>query len=64
MRTIRSSTWQTGQTIQDHHRLTVPENAPSGIYRIEIGLYDPLTMDRLKVNLEDAGVVIGLLRVE
>ncbi|MEZ4861462.1 MAG: glycosyltransferase family 39 protein [Caldilineaceae bacterium] len=59
-----TSNWQPGQIISDSHTLTIPPQAPNGIYRLEIGLYDRQTMDRLKVNLEDAGILIGSVRVQ
>lgn len=58
-----TSSWQLGQRIEDHHRLTLPEEAPPGVYFVEIGLYDPANLDRLKVNFSDKGIVIGQVRV-
>jgi len=59
-----TSTWQPGQRIEDHYRLTLPAKAPAGVYFVEIGLYDPATLDRLKVNFSDKGVVLGQVKVE
>ncbi|MEZ4664999.1 MAG: hypothetical protein R2911_46325, partial [Caldilineaceae bacterium] len=60
----KTSTWQPGQQIEDVYELTLPESAPAGVYFVEIGLYDPDTHDRLKVNFSDKGVVLGQVRVE
>jgi len=58
-----TSTWQPGQIIEDHYRLTLPFETPPGVYEIEIGLYLPSTGDRLKVGLSDQGIVLGKVRV-
>jgi 4-amino-4-deoxy-L-arabinose transferase-like glycosyltransferase len=34
-----TSTWQTGEIVQDVHTLTIDPNALTGIYEIELGLY-------------------------
>ena len=60
----KTSTWQPGQQIEDTYELTLPANAPAGVYFVEIGLYDPDTNDRLTVNFSDKGVVLGQVRVE
>lgn len=60
----KTSSWQPGQQIEDRYELTLPESAPAGVYFVEIGLYDPDTNDRLKVNFSDKGVVLGQVRVE
>ena len=59
-----ASRWQPGQRVGAHYRLTLPQDAPPGVYFIEIGLYDPATLDRLTVNASDAGVPLGYVRVE
>lgn len=61
--TLPTSTWQVGQRVVDRYTLTVPPEAPLGLYTIQIGIYDPDTGERLKVNLEDAGVPLGQVRV-
>lgn len=42
--------WLPGEYITDAYRLTVDPNAPSGPYRLEIGLYNPATGQRLPVK--------------
>ena len=59
-----TSTWQPGQIIEDHYQLTLPVEAPFGVYEIEVGLYSPATGDRLKVGLSDAGIVLGKVKVQ
>ena len=58
-----TSAWQPGQIIPDQHQLTLPENAPPGVYFVEIGVYHPDT-GRLSVNFSDKGVVLGQVRVQ
>jgi hypothetical protein len=58
-----TSTWQPGQTIEDHYELTPPSAAPHGVYEIEVGLYLLATGDRLRVGLSDEGIVLGKVRV-
>jgi hypothetical protein len=55
--------WAAGQRVTDTVELTVPAQAPAGLYNVEIGLYDPDTGERLAVNFEDAGVRLGQVRV-
>ena len=61
---VPASRWQPGQRVEAHYRLTLPQDAPPGVYFIEIGIYDPNTLDRLTVNASDAGVPLGYVRVE
>lgn len=60
---LPTSNWVVGQRVVNDYHLTVPAAAPLGLYTIQIGLYDPATGERLKVNLEDAGVPLGQVRV-
>ncbi len=59
-----ASQWQPGQRVEAHYRLTLPAEAPPGVYFVEIGLYDPATQDRLTVNSSDAGIPLGYVRVQ
>ena len=34
-----TATWQAGDLLRDVHQITVPATAPSGLYRLDIGLY-------------------------
>lgn len=58
-----TSTWVRGERVEDRYTLAVPPTAPPGLYAVEIGLYDPDTGARLTVNLDDAGVRLGQVRV-
>ena len=42
-------TWPTGQVIVDSYAIPIDAQAPAGTYRLEIGLYDPVTGQRLMV---------------
>ncbi len=59
-----TSTWQPGQRVEDSYQLTLPDQAPPGVYFVEIGLYDPATFKRLPVNFSDKGIVLGQIKVE
>lgn len=49
-----TTSWAPGETIVDAHDLVVQPGAPSGSQRIEVGLYDAATGERLKtLNGED-----------
>ncbi|MEA3336417.1 MAG: hypothetical protein U9R25_10940 [Chloroflexota bacterium] len=59
-----TSGWQPGQQIEDHYTLTLPPDAPPGVYFVEIGIYDPATNDRLQVDFSDKGIILGQVKVE
>ncbi|MGQ9491745.1 MAG: glycosyltransferase family 39 protein [Anaerolineae bacterium] len=40
--------WLTGEYLADVHRVQIGADAPSGVYRLAIGFYDPATGERLK----------------
>jgi len=42
-----TNTWAPGESIEDHYQFTVPAELPSGLYQLEIGLYDSGTGERL-----------------
>lgn len=42
--------WQTGDLVLQIHQFTIPNDAPNGQYRAEVGFYDPVTGDRLPVS--------------
>lgn len=42
-----TSFWAAGESLADAHRLTIPANAAPGRYRIAVGLYDPISGQRL-----------------
>lgn len=54
-----TSTWQTGEIIEDRHTMTVNPNAPPAIYEVEIGLYiqnQEGGFERLRVLTPDGGM--------
>ena len=53
-----TTTWRSGEVIEDVYALLVAPEAPAGSYRIEVGLYDPATLVRLAV-LDFEGQVTG-----
>ncbi len=59
-----TSIWKIGQVVEDRYELTVPVDAPPGIYAVGIGLYDKDSQERLAVNFDDADVVLTHVRVE
>ena len=44
-----TSWWEEGKYMKDTHRITVPESTPSGQYLLQVGLYDPSTLQPLPV---------------
>ena len=45
-----TSRWVTGEIVRDPYRLTVPQDAPPGPYRLLVGLYDAATGVRLPIS--------------
>ena len=41
--------WQPGQVVVDNHAVTLPSDAPTGTYRVAVGMYDEATQERLPV---------------
>jgi hypothetical protein len=55
--TLATSQWTPGQPIEDHYRIPLDSDAPSGDYSVEVGLYLLATLERLPVlNAEGAPV--------
>ncbi|HIQ06713.1 MAG TPA: hypothetical protein EYH31_13720 [Anaerolineae bacterium] len=50
--------WLPGEYLRDKHIVPVAEDAPPGSYRIEIGLYDPVSNARLPL-VDEAGTIVG-----
>lgn len=59
-----TSTWEPGQVVRDPYTITVPLDAPPGIYDVAVGLYDKNTYDRLQINNDDLPIVVARVRVE
>jgi len=49
--------WRAGEVIVDEHAIPIATDAPPGAYRIEVGLYDPLSGARLAVVGPDGAAV-------
>ncbi len=45
-----TSAWGAAEMVRDTFSLSVPTGAPSGLYAIEVGWYDPVTQERLHVD--------------
>lgn len=45
--------WRVGEVIVDRYRIPIAPNAPPGLYQIEIGLYNPVTGERLPTLAAD-----------
>lgn len=57
-----TTTWRVGEVIVDEYAIPIAPDAPSGTYRIEIGLYDPLNGQRLPaLNAEGASTADHLI---
>jgi hypothetical protein len=50
--------WEHGDSAVDRYRLPIPTDAASGIYRVEVGIYRPLTLERVPI-LSPAGMPVG-----
>jgi 4-amino-4-deoxy-L-arabinose transferase-like glycosyltransferase len=54
-----TTTWAPGETIVDAHDLVVQPGTPPGAERLEIGLYDAATGERLKTAAGEDRVLLG-----
>jgi 4-amino-4-deoxy-L-arabinose transferase-like glycosyltransferase len=50
--------WPPQEVVRDRHRLPLPESAQPGLYRLDLGLYEADTEDRLSI-LDSKGQVVG-----
>lgn len=49
-----TTAWSTAPWVAEHYPITVPAELPSGHYRLVVGIYDPVTNERLRrVDGED-----------
>lgn len=53
-----TTTWRPDEVIIDAYAMPTALNAPTGTYTLEVGLYNPVTGERLSI-IDDAGKVIG-----
>ncbi len=61
-----TSTWLPGETIVDRYGLLLPPDLPGGSYTVAVGLYDPVSGQRLPVSAgpRDYAIEIGPIQVE
>lgn len=55
-----TTTWQPGELIVDRYGLLLPPTLPTGRYTLAVGLYDPVTGQRLAVSAGPASYAIEL----
>ncbi len=60
-----TSTWQPGEEIIDRYGLLLPADLPVGSYTIAVGLYDPISGQRLPVSAgpRDYAIEVGPVMV-
>jgi hypothetical protein len=63
-----TTTWRGAEVIVDEYAIPVAAGAPPGVYRIEIGLYDSLSGDRLPLLGEDGNpaadhLILGAIEI-
>lgn len=58
-----TSAWRRGEIVDDCHELLVPVGTAPGTYDLDIGLYDPATLQALPVNGQPVLLTIGPVSV-
>jgi hypothetical protein len=66
--TLPTTSWVKGEVVVDNYEIVMNEGAPDGKYRLKIGMYDPLTGERLPVvgeggKIEGDGVLLGEMQI-
>ncbi|MDW8070230.1 MAG: hypothetical protein RMK79_02030 [Anaerolineae bacterium] len=64
---LPTSLWRAGQVARGQFRLVVPHTIPAGQYPLTLGLYEPITMERLPVlrgNGQGLGEAVLLATIE
>ncbi len=59
-----TSAWLPGQLVEDRHMIQVAPDVPSGSYQVRVGLYDPLTLERLEAVGPEGLVPDGAIVLE
>jgi hypothetical protein len=60
-----TSVWMPGHPIDDRHAVLLPPDLAPGAYRLQVGLYDPFTGERLPVDGNNAGAfVLDVVTIE
>ena len=57
------SHWTVGETLRAPHAMVSPANLPAGDYRVFVGVYDPVTGERLRTATGENEVLVGLVRI-
>ena len=53
--TYPTTLWVPGEVVLDSYQIPVDADAPPGRYAIEVGMYDPVTIQRLPVHNPSGG---------
>ncbi len=60
---LPTTSWLPGEYLTDQHQVSVSTDAADGVYRLQIGLYDPTTGQRLLTQEGQDHVELGLVTV-
>jgi 4-amino-4-deoxy-L-arabinose transferase-like glycosyltransferase len=55
--------WWPGEIVRDRKTLSLPGALPAGLYRLDAGMYDPVTMNHLTTPDSRDRVTVGFVRV-
>jgi len=66
--TYPTTGWSVGERVRDEYRIKVEADAPAGEYELEIGMYEPVTGERLLVYSQEGRLIgdrilLGQIRV-
>jgi 4-amino-4-deoxy-L-arabinose transferase-like glycosyltransferase len=59
-----TTTWRAGELIVDSYAIPLDAQAPPGVYQIEVGLYDPLTGQRLLLSDGRDHLILTMVQVD
>jgi 4-amino-4-deoxy-L-arabinose transferase-like glycosyltransferase len=59
-----TTSWVVGEFLADPHSFSVDPATPSGRYRIEVGLYDPVTGSRVPASDGSDHAIIGSVQIQ
>ncbi len=62
--TRATTSWVDGEYLDDPHTIPIDPKTPTGPYRIEVGLYDPITGVRVGTDAGLDHAIIGVLQVQ
>jgi 4-amino-4-deoxy-L-arabinose transferase-like glycosyltransferase len=51
-----TSSWSIGQVVSDTYELKIKPDAPPGVYEIEVGVYEPQKVERLRTITDDGRI--------